>query len=50
MFLIVLGEGHNLQEHNVVLCRAGKIKDTPGVKIRCIRSKYDLPQVVKKTA
>ncbi|XP_033179053.1 40S ribosomal protein S12, mitochondrial isoform X2 [Bombus impatiens] len=50
MVAFVPGEGHNLQEHNVVLCRAGKIKDTPGVKIRCIRSKYDLPQVVKKTA
>lgn len=50
MFLIVLGEGHNLQEHNVVLCRPGKIKDTPGVKIRCVRGKYDLPHVIKKTA
>lgn len=49
MFLIVLGEGHNLQEHNIVLVRPGKIKDTPGVKIRCVRGKYDLPHVVKKT-
>ncbi|CAD1471493.1 unnamed protein product [Heterotrigona itama] len=43
------GEGHNLQEHNVVLCRPGRIKDTPGVKVRCVRGKYDLPQVAKKT-
>ncbi|XP_031830601.1 30S ribosomal protein S12 technical knockout [Nomia melanderi] len=39
--------GHNLQEHNVVLCRVGRLRDTPGVKIRCIRGKYDLPHSVK---
>ncbi|XP_076474679.1 30S ribosomal protein S12 technical knockout isoform X2 [Bombus vancouverensis nearcticus] len=50
MVAFVPGEGHNLQEHNVVLCRPGKIKDTPGVKIRCVRGKYDLPHVIKKTA
>ncbi|KAK9301483.1 hypothetical protein QLX08_006185 [Tetragonisca angustula] len=49
MVAFIPGEGHNLQEHNVVLCRPGKIKDTPGVKIRCVRGKYDLPHVVKKT-
>lgn len=44
----ILGEGHNLQEHNVVLCQPGRVKDTPGVKIRCVRGKYDLPHVIKK--
>ncbi|XP_017879135.1 40S ribosomal protein S12, mitochondrial [Ceratina calcarata] len=48
MIAYVPGEGHNLQEHNVVLCRVRKVKDTPGVRIRCIRGKYDLPHVVKK--
>ncbi|XP_063976422.1 small ribosomal subunit protein uS12m isoform X2 [Diachasmimorpha longicaudata] len=44
----VPGEGHNLQEHNIVLCRVGRVKDCPGVKIKCVRGKYDLPHVVKK--
>lgn len=37
------GEGHNLQEHNVVLC---KIVQLSGVDINCIRGAYDLPHVV----
>ncbi|XP_043257565.1 40S ribosomal protein S12, mitochondrial isoform X2 [Colletes gigas] len=41
--------GHNLQEHNVVLCKVGRLQDTPGVKIKCVRGKYDLPHPVKKT-
>ena len=41
------GEGHNLQEHSVVLVRVGRLKDVPGVKSRCVRGKYDLPHVVK---
>ncbi|KAK3736885.1 hypothetical protein RRG08_000630 [Elysia crispata] len=44
----VPGEGHNLQEHNVVLVEGGKLQDTPGVKLVCIRGKYDLPHVKKK--
>ena len=43
------GEGHNLQEHNVVLVRVGNLRDVPGVKTKCVRGKYDLPHVVKKT-
>ena len=45
----VPGEGHNLQEHNVVLVRVGNLRDVPGVKTKCVRGKYDLPHVVKKT-
>lgn len=45
----VPGEGHNLQEHNVVLIRPGNLQDVPGVKTKCVRGKYDLPHVVKKT-
>ncbi|GFO35429.1 30S ribosomal protein s12 [Plakobranchus ocellatus] len=44
----VPGEGHNLQEHNVVLVQGGKLQDTPGVKLVCVRGKYDLPHVKKK--
>jgi len=50
MVSYVPGEGHNLQEHNIVLCRVGRLRDTPGVKIKCVRGKYDLSHVVKKTA
>ena len=36
------GEGHNLQEHSIVLVRGGRVKDLPGVKYHLIRGKYDL--------
>ena len=35
------GEGHNLQEHSVVLLRGGRAKDLPGVKYKVIRGVYD---------
>jgi len=35
------GEGHNLQEHSVVLVRAGRKRDLPGVKYTVVRGKYD---------
>lgn len=35
------GEGHNLQEHSVVLVRAGRKPDLPGVKYTIVRGKYD---------
>jgi small subunit ribosomal protein S12 len=41
------GEGHNLQEHSVVLIRGGRVKDLPGVRYHLIRGKYDL-QCVKE--
>ncbi|XP_076174331.1 30S ribosomal protein S12 technical knockout isoform X2 [Ptiloglossa arizonensis] len=47
MTAYVPGIGHNLQEHNVVLVRVGRLQDTPMVKIKCVRGKYDLPHVVK---
>ena len=43
------GEGHNLQEHSVVLVRGGRKRDLPGVRLVCIRGKYDLGHVVKQT-
>ena len=39
------GEGHNLQEHSIVLIRGGRVKDLPGVKYRVIRGILDLQGV-----
>ena len=36
------GEGHNLQEHSVVLIRGGRVKDLPGVRYHIIRGALDL--------
>jgi len=47
----IMGEGHNLQEHSVVLVRGGRVPDLPGVKYKCVRGKFDLAGVVnRKTA
>ena len=35
------GEGHNLQEHSVVLLRGGRVKDLPGVRYHIIRGTLD---------
>lgn len=35
------GEGHNLQEHSVVLVRGGKVKDLPGVRYHVVRGTLD---------
>ena len=35
------GEGHNLQEHSMVLVRGGRVKDLPGVRSRIIRGSLD---------
>nr|CAG4650693.1 EOG090X0NTZ [Sida crystallina] len=48
MVAYVPGEGHNLQEHNIVLVRVGRVQDLPGVKLKCIRGVYDLNHVIKK--
>ncbi len=37
----IMGEGHNLAEHSIVLLRGGRVKDLPGVKYHIIRGKYD---------
>lgn len=39
------GEGHNLQEHSVVLIRGGRVKDLPGVRYHCVRGSLDLAGV-----
>lgn len=35
------GQGHSLQQHSVVLIRAGRVPDCPGILYRAIRGKYD---------
>jgi small subunit ribosomal protein S12 len=42
------GEGHNLQEHSVVLVRGGKVKDLPGVKYHIVRGALDTAGVEKR--
>ncbi|GIK84085.1 MAG: 30S ribosomal protein S12 [Patescibacteria group bacterium] len=37
----IMGEGHSLAEHSIVLVRGGRVKDLPGVKYHIIRGKYD---------
>ena len=42
------GEGHNLQEHSVVLVRGGRVKDLPGVRYHIIRGKLDTQGIAKR--
>jgi small subunit ribosomal protein S12 len=42
------GEGHNLQEHSVVLVRGGRVKDLPGVRYKIVRGVLDLQGVGKR--
>ena len=42
------GEGHNLQEHSVVLVRGGKVKDLPGVRYHIVRGALDCASVAKR--
>lgn len=39
------GEGHNLQEHSVVLIRGGRVKDLPGVRYHVVRGSLDIAGV-----
>lgn len=43
------GEGHNLQEHSVVLVRGGRVKDLPGVKYHIVRGALDTSGVDART-
>ena len=42
------GEGHNLQEHSVVLVRGGRVKDLPGVRYHIIRGTLDTQGIAKR--
>ena len=43
------GEGHNLQEHSVVLIRGGRVKDLPGVRYHIVRGALDTSGVDDRT-
>ena len=42
------GEGHNLQEHSIVLVRGGRVKDLPGVRYHIVRGTLDCQGVEKR--
>jgi small subunit ribosomal protein S12 len=42
------GEGHNLQEHSIVLVRGGRVKDLPGVRYHIVRGTQDASGVDKR--
>ena len=42
------GEGHNLQEHSIVLVRGGRVKDLPGVRYHIVRGTLDATGVEKR--
>jgi len=42
------GEGHNLQEHSIVLIRGGRVKDLPGVRYHIVRGALDTAGVTKR--
>ena len=42
------GEGHNLQEHSIVLIRGGRVKDLPGVRYHIVRGVYDTQGVADR--
>jgi small subunit ribosomal protein S12 len=42
------GEGHNLQEHSIVMIRGGRVKDLPGVRYHIVRGSMDTSGVVKR--
>ncbi|KAJ7758502.1 ribosomal protein S12 [Mycena maculata] len=44
----IAGEGHNLQEHSVVLVRGGRAQDLPGVQYKVVRGALDLGGVVNR--
>ena len=43
------GEGHNLQEHSIVLVRGGRVKDLPGVRYHIVRGSLDTLGVENRT-
>jgi small subunit ribosomal protein S12 len=44
----IMGEGHNLQEHSIVLVRGGRVKDLPGVRYHIVRGTLDCLGVEKR--
>ena len=48
-FSYIPGEGHNLQEHSIVLVRGGRVKDLPGVRYHIVRGTLDTAGVAGRT-
>lgn len=46
IFVLIPGEGHNLQKYSVVLVRGGRRRDVPGIRYLPIRGKFDLPPLL----
>ncbi|HOZ03469.1 MAG TPA: 30S ribosomal protein S12 [Candidatus Woesebacteria bacterium] len=44
----IMGEGHSLAEHSIVMVRGGRVKDLPGVKYHIIRGKFDCAGVANR--
>ena len=44
----IMGEGHNLQEHSVVIIRGGRVKDLPGVRYHIVRGTLDTQGVTDR--
>ena len=44
----IMGEGHNLAEHSIVMIRGGRVRDLPGVKYHIIRGKLDTAGIDKR--
>jgi small subunit ribosomal protein S12 len=44
----IMGVGHNLQEHSVVLIRGGRVKDLPGVRYHIVRGTLDATGVANR--
>ena len=48
VYAYIPGEGHNLQEHSVVIIRGGRVKDLPGVRYHIIRGNLDTQGVADR--
>lgn len=44
----IMGEGHNLAEHSIVMIRGGRVRDLPGVKYHIVRGKLDAGGIEKR--
>ena len=44
----IMGEGHNIQEHSIVLIKGGRVPDLPGINYKLIRGIYDLTGVMNR--
>jgi len=48
VYTTIPGEGHNLQEHSIVMVRGGRVKDLPGVRYHIVRGTLDTAGVANR--